>query len=375
MPATHHVTAKSGDQLLLVGTMKGAFVLKGDANRKNWEVGGPYFPGRAIYAMNYDGRDDRNRLWAAVNSSFWGSYLSTSNDFGKTWTEPETYGVKFPDDAETSLKQIWQIVPGNGHEPKTLYCGVEPAALFRSDDAGETWSLVKGLHDHPHRPQWQPGGGGLCLHTILPDPANKERMHIAISTGGVYRTDDGGKSWQARNSGVRAQFLPPDQWYPEFGQCVHKIVSHPANPQRLFLQNHWGLYRSDDGGDSWTDIANGVPSDFGFALEIDRNEPNTAYIIPLESDEFRCTPEAKLRVYKTTNAGDSWEPMTSGLPQENAFETVLRDGMTGDEQKPMGLYFGTRNGKLFGSNDAGSSWYTIEEGLPQIVCVKTATVA
>ncbi|MGI8735340.1 MAG: WD40/YVTN/BNR-like repeat-containing protein [Pyrinomonadaceae bacterium] len=375
MPATHHLTAKSGDQLLLVGTMKGAFVLKSDDGRKNWEVGGPYFPGRAIYAMNYDGREGRNRLWAAVNSSFWGSYLSTSNDFGKTWTEPETYGVKFPDDSETSLKQIWQIVPGNAGEPKTLYCGVEPAALFRSDDAGETWALVKGLHDHPHRPQWQPGGGGLCLHTILPDPANKERMHIAISTGGVYRTDDGGKSWQARNNGVRAQFLPPDQWYPEFGQCVHKIVSHPSNPQRLFLQNHWGLYRSDDGGDSWTDIANGVPSDFGFALEIDHHNPNTAYIIPLESDEFRCTPEAKLRVYKTSNAGESWEPLTTGLPQENAFETVLRDGMSGDTQQPMGIYFGTRNGKLFGSTDAGKSWATIEEGLPQVVCVKSATVA
>jgi photosystem II stability/assembly factor-like uncharacterized protein len=375
MPATNHVTAKSGDQLLLVGTMKGAFVLKADAARKNWEVGGPYFPGRAIYAMNYDSRDNRNRLWAAVNSSYWGSYLSTSSDFGKTWTEPETYGVKFPDDAETSLKQIWQIVPGNAAEPKTLYCGVEPAALFRSDDAGDTWSLVKGLHDHPHRPQWQPGGGGLCLHTILPDPANKDRMHIAISTGGVYRTDDGGKSWEARNVGVRAQFLPEGQQYPEFGQCVHKIVSHPSNPQRLFLQNHWGLYRSDDGGDSWTDIANGVPSDFGFALEIDHNNPNTAYIIPLESDEFRCTPEAKLRVYKTSNAGDSWEPMTNGLPQENAFETILRDGMSGDSEQPMGIYFGTRNGKLFGSNDAGSSWYTIEEGLPQVVCVKTARVA
>jgi len=375
MPETNHVTPKPGDQLLLVGTMKGAFVLKSDRSRTNWEVGGPYFPGRAIYAMNYDGRDGRNKLWAAVNSSFWGSYLSASNDFGKTWTEPETYGVKFPDDTETSLKQIWQIVPGNHDEPNTLYCGVEPAALFRSDDAGETWSLVKGLHDHPHRPQWQPGGGGLCLHTILPDPKNKERMHIAISTGGVYRTDDGGKSWAARNVGVRAQFLPEGQRYPEFGQCVHKIVNHPSNPQRLFLQNHWGLYRSDDGGDNWTDIANGVPSDFGFALEIDHNNPNTAYIIPLESDEFRCTPEAKLRVYKTSNAGDSWEPLTNGLPQENAFETVLRDGMSGDEQQPMGLYFGTRNGKLFGSNDAGKSWFTIEEGLPQIVCVKTATVA
>lgn len=372
MPEPNHVTPHAGDPLLLVGTMKGAFVLRSNEKRNDWEVGGPYFPGRAIYAMAYDNRNGRKRLWAAVNSSFWGSYLSSSDDFGKTWTEPETYGVKFPEDAELSVKQIWQLVPGNAEEPDTLYCGVEPAAIFRSDDAGENWSLVKGLHDHPHRPQWQPGGGGLCLHTILPDPTKKERMHIAISTGGVYRTDDGGASWQPRNVGVRAQFLPPEMRYPEFGQCVHKIVSHPSNPDRLFLQNHWGLYKSDDGADSWSDIANGVPSDFGFALDIDPNEPNTAYIIPLESDEFRCTPEAKLRVYRTQNSGESWEPLTNGLPQENAFETVLRDGLSTDDMNPTGIYFGTRNGKLFGSSDAGASWQTIEEGLPQVVCVKTA---
>ncbi len=374
MPAPNHVQANPRDVLLLVGTMKGAFILKSDATRKDWEVGGPYFPGRAIYAMAYDDRDGRKRLWSAVNSSFWGSYLSSSDDYGMSWTEPETYGVKFPDDADNSVKQIWQITLGNDQEPNTLYCGVEPAALFRSDDAGETWSLVRGLYDHPHRPQWQPGGGGLCLHTVLPDPANKDRMHIAISTGGVYRTDDGGQTWQVRNQGVRAQFLPPDQWYPEFGQCVHKIVSHPAKPNRIFLQNHWGLYKSDDGGDSWLDIANGVPSDFGFAMEIDHNDPNTTFIIPLESDEFRCTPEAKLRVYRTRNAGESWEPLTNGLPQENAFETVLRDGMAGDKLNPTGIYFGTRNGKLFGSADGGESWNSIMEGLPPVVCVKTAVV-
>ncbi|MGH9971120.1 MAG: WD40/YVTN/BNR-like repeat-containing protein [Pyrinomonadaceae bacterium] len=374
MPATNHVNVKQGDVLLLVGTTKGAFVLKADSKRSDWELGGPYFPGRAIYALTCDGREGRDRLWAAVNSSFWGSYLSSSNDFGKTWTEPETYGVRFPDEANNSVKQIWQIVTGNADEPNTLYCGVEPAALFRSDDAGETWSLVKGLYDHPHRPQWQPGGGGLCLHTILPDPDKKERMHIAISTGGVYRTDDGGQTWNVRNKGVRAQFLPPDNWYPEFGQCVHKIVSHPSNPQRLFLQNHWGLYKSDDGGDSWQDIANGVPSDFGFAMEIDHNDPDTTYIIPLESDQFRCTPEAKLRVYRSRNAGQSWEPLTNGLPQENAFETVLRDGLAGDTLQPTGLYFGTRNGRLFGSADGGESWKAIMEGLPPVVCVKTARV-
>ena len=374
MPAINHVSASPGDVLLLVGTMKGAFVLRSDAQRSNFEVGGPYFPGRAIYAMAYDDRNGRNRLWAAVNSSFWGSYLSSSNDLGRNWSEPETYGVRFPEGSELSVKQIWQIVPGHAGEPDSLYCGVEPAALFKSEDAGETWALVKGLHDHPHRPQWQPGGGGLCLHTIVCDPSNGNRIHIAISTGGHYRSDDGGATWNARNVGVRAQFLPPEQRFPEFGQCVHKIVSHPTKPDRMFLQNHWGLYRSDDAGDSWIDIANNVPSDFGFAMEIDHTDPNTVFIIPLESDEFRCTPEAKLRVYRTSTAGDSWEAQTNGLPQENAFETILRDGMSGDTLNPMGLYFGTRSGKLFGSNDAGVSWQTIEEGLPPVVCVKTALI-
>ncbi len=373
MPAPSNLKVNAGDPLLLVGTMKGAFILRSNKERSEWDVGGPYFPGRAIYALDFDGRNDRKRLWAAVNSSFWGSYLSSSTDFGASWAEPDTYSIKFPAETDSSVKQIWQISKGHPDERDVLYCGVEPAALFKSEDAGDTWSMVSGLYEHPHRPQWQPGGGGLCLHTILPDPTNKQRLFVAISTGGVYRTDDGGKTWQARNVGVRADFLPPENRYPEFGQCVHKIASHPSNPKRMFLQNHWGLYRSDDGGDSWTNIANGVPSDFGFALDVDHNDPNTAYIIPLESDEFRCTPEAKLRVYRTRNAGESWEPLTTGLPQENAFETVLRDSMSTDRMSPTGIYFGTRNGKLFGSNDAGNSWQAIQEGLPPIVFVRSAT--
>ena len=373
MPKPNHIEAGSGDVLLLAGTMKGAFVLRSDKRRQKWDVGGPYFPGRAIYALAYDDRNGRQRLWAAVNSSFWGSYLSSSDDFGTTWTEPETYGVKFPEEADSSVKQIWQIVMGHPDEPDTLYCGVEPAALFKSTDAGESWALVKGLYDHPHRSQWQPGGGGLCLHTILPDPSNSKRLFIAISTGGVYRTDDGGENWQPRNQGVRAQFLPEGQQYPEWGQCVHKIVSHPTNPQRMFLQNHWGLYKSENGGDSWTDIANGVPSDFGFAMEIDPNNADV-YIIPLESDEFRCTPEGKLRLYRTKNAGESWDAVGNGLPQEHALETVLRDGLSADSLQPTGIYFGTRSGKLFGSADSGQSWGAILESLPPVVCVKAALV-
>jgi photosystem II stability/assembly factor-like uncharacterized protein len=230
------------------------------------------------------------------------------------------------------------------------------------------------LFDHPHRPQWQPGGGGLCLHTILSDPSNKERTWVAISTGGVYRTEDGGATWEPRNKGICARFLPPDQQYPEWGQCVHKVVSHPSVPDRVFLQHHWGVYRSDNAGDSWDDIGKGLPSDFGFAMEIDPNNADTVFIIPIESDEFRCTPEGKLRVYRTKNGGESWEALTNGLPQEDALETILRDNMQADANKPTGLYFGTRSGKVFGSIDGGDSWSLIKDGLPPITCVKTAKV-
>ena len=233
----------------------------------------------------------------------WGGMLQSSDDFGKTWTNPEEANVKFPEGTGAALKQIWQIAPGREAEPDTLYCGVEPAALFVSRDAGDTWSLVDGLWNHPQRPRWQPGGGGLCLHTILLDPERLDRMRVAISTGGVYATDDGGTTWRPSNKGVRADFLPDK--YPEFGQCVHKVVQSKRKPERMFLQNHWGLYRSDDRGESWTDIANGVPSDFGFPMAIHPANPDCAWIVPLESDQFRCTPEGKLRVYRTRDAGAS----------------------------------------------------------------------
>jgi photosystem II stability/assembly factor-like uncharacterized protein len=217
-----------------------------------------------------------------------------------------------------------------------------------------------------------PGGGGLCLHTIVMDPKNRDRMAIAISTAGFYRTDDGGKSWQPRNNGVRAVFLPNKM--PEFGQCVHKVAHHPSRPERLFLQNHWGLYRSDDWGDSWHDIANGVPSDFGFAMQMHPHDADTVYIVPIQSDEFRVVPEAKLRVYRTRNAGASWEPLTDGLPQQDAYETILRDGLAADSHDPAGLYFGTRSGKIYGSSNDGDSWTELADGLPSVCCVKAAVI-
>jgi hypothetical protein len=363
---------KDGGALLLVGTTKGAFLVAASSARSSWQISGPHFPGHAVYALAFDGRTGRQRIWAAVQSMHFGSVLQSSDDFGRSWTQPEAANVKFPSDAGVALKQIWQIALGPGDRPDSLFCGVEPAALFESNDGGSTWALVRGLFDHPHRARWEPGGGGLCLHTILVDPLNPRRMHVAISTGGVYRSDDGGRSWQPRNKGIRAEFLP--EKYPEFGQCVHKVVRHPRHPNRLFLQNHFGLYRSDDAGDSWSDIARGVPSDFGFALAMHPHQPETVYALPLESDQFRCVPEAKLRVFRTRNGGGSWEPLTRGLPQTDAFETVLRDAMAADDLKPAGIYFGTRSGKLYGSRNEGVSWQLLAHTLPPIVCVKAARI-
>ncbi|HEX5727444.1 MAG TPA: hypothetical protein VFX98_18375 [Longimicrobiaceae bacterium] len=372
MAAERSTPPAEGDVVLLVGTMKGAFLFWSDRERREWRLEGPHFRGETVYSLAFDQRGGRQRLLAGTQSFHWGSVIRASDDYGATWSAPDRQNVRFPEESGLAVANLWQIRPGRESEPDVLYCGVEPAALFRSDDAGETWSPVEGLLQHEHRPQWQPGGGGLCLHTIVLDPAEPQRMGVAISTGGFYRTDDGGRSWRARNQGVRAQFLPDK--YPEFGQCVHKVVNHPSRPERLFLQNHWGLYRSDDWGDSWHDIANGVPSDFGFAMEVHPHQPETVYIVPLESDEFRVVPDAHLRVYRTRDAGGSWEPLETGLPQEEAFETVLRDALAADVHDPAGIYFGTRSGKLYGSADGGDTWREISGALPPIVCVKAAVV-
>ena len=372
MPETRHVDPRGGDVLLLVGTMKGLFIARADRARQKWELGGPHFAGSAVYAAALDSRKGRNRLWAAPQSMHWGGLLRWSDDFGRTWTNPEEANVKFPEGTGAALRQIWQVVPGRESEPDTLYCGVEPAALFVSRDAGETWSLTEGLWNHPQRERWEPGGGGLCLHTVLLDPADEKRIRIAVSTGGMYVTEDGGATWRPSNRGVRAEFLPDK--HPEFGQCVHKVVQSKAKPERMYLQNHWGLYRSDDRGETWSDIANGVPSDFGFPIGMHPKDPESAWIIPLESDQFRCTPEGKLRVYRTSDGGASWTAQATGLPQKDAYETILRDALAVDSLDPAGVYFGTRNGKLFGSADEGSTWSELAGGLPPIVAVKAVHV-
>ncbi|HEY6196608.1 MAG TPA: exo-alpha-sialidase [Candidatus Eisenbacteria bacterium] len=370
MPATRELRVRQGQVLLMVGTMKGVFLFASNTSRQKWEMGGPHFAGSPVYALAHDARNGQHRMIASVESPFFGTTVRWSDDLGRSWTQPAESTLKFPTDTGVSLKRVWQFVPigRNG----TIYAGVEPTALFVSRDRGGNWELVRGLFDHPHRPRWEPGNGGQCLHTILPDPKRAERMLVAMSTGGVYRTDDGGAHWQPRNVGVRAEFRPDK--YPEFGQCVHKVVRHPARPDTLFLQNHWGLYRSDDGADSWRDVANGVPSDFGFCMAIHPHDPDVVYIVPLESDGYRCTPEGKMRVYRTRNGGKSWEPLTNGLPQKNAHETVLRDALTVDALNPAGVYFGTRSGKLYASPDGGASWKLVSDGLPQVLCVRAAVI-
>lgn len=361
-----------GSVLILVGTVKGAFVFSSDAKRAKWKMDGPFFPGESVYAMAYDERGGRQRLLAGTRSFQWGSSIRTSDDFGQNWSSPERQNIRFPEDSGLALTQVWQILPGSKDDPDVLWAGVEPAALFQSRDGGDTWSAVDGLVKHEHRAKWNPGAGGLCLHTIVPNAADKNRMLIAISAAGNYRTDDGGKTWQPRNQGVRAEFMPNK--YPEFGQCVHKVVNHPSKPERLFLQNHWGLYRSDDFGDTWTDVANGVPSDFGFAMQMHPHDPETVYIVPVKADMMRVMPDGKLRVYRTRNAGSSWEPLSKGLPQEDFYEPVLRDALTADGHENAGLYFGTRGGKLFASNDEGEHWTSLANALPSICCVKAAVV-
>ncbi len=369
--SVQHVHVKKGAFLLLVGTTKGAFLLHSNAQRTRWEVGGPYFHGQVVYSMAFDDRGDQRRIWAST-SSYWGTLLRSSDDFGKSWTNPQQAPIRFPSDTGLSLKNIWQITPGRAEEPNVLYCGVEPAALFETRDGGENWSLIRGLFDHPHRPRWMPGNGGLALHTVVLDPTDPQRMYVAISAGGVYRTIDGGTTWTAQNRGIRAMFRPDK--FPGFGQCVHKIAMHPARPGRLFLQNHWGLYRSDNGAESWTDIANGVPSDFGFPVLMHPKNPDCVYVAPVESDEFRCACDGRLRIYRSRNAGASWEPLMRGLPQKRAYETILRDAMAADSFDPAGIYFGTRSGQLFGSRDEGKTWHKILEGLPSVVCVRAAVL-
>jgi photosystem II stability/assembly factor-like uncharacterized protein len=344
---------------LLVGTAKGLFIL--DREGGEWRMTGPHFSGRSVYAAMLDSRAGRNRIWAAATSWHFGAELVFSDDNGATWDMPEQMRIKFPEDTEKSLENIWQIAAGADDD--TLYVGVAPAAVFESHDNGATWSLNRGLLDHPHCKEWTPGFGGLAVHTIVTDADDANDLKIAISTGGVYQSTDKGASWNVTNTGVKAYFLP-DQ-FPEFGQCVHKIARHPAKKDTFFLQNHHGVYRSRDGATTWEEIESGLPSNFGFPVAV--TEDGSVFIIPLKADGERYTCEGKLRVYRSRDEGDSWEALENGLPQEDAYEVILRDAM---HSAGNTVSFGTKNGKLFGSGDAGDSWAMIKDSLPEINCVR-----
>jgi hypothetical protein len=355
--------------LLAIGTSKGLFLATSD-NRVDWEVSGPQFPMTSIYAVGVDRRRATPRLLAGVDSSHFGPSVATSDDLGKTWDEPEQAPVAFPTDTDTSLVRVWQLAPGPEGEPDVVYAGTQPSALFRSDDGGRTFDLVRPLWDHPHRPEWGAGFGGQAIHTILPHPDDPARVLVAMSTGGVYRTSDGGKSWSPGNTGIRAGFFPDP--FPEFGQCVHKVARDPADPTRLYAQNHGGVYRSDDEGATWSSIAEGLPSDFGFPIVTHPTDPATVWTFPLSADSHRFPPDNRCRVFRSTDAGGSWQALSAGLPTDPFYPTVLRDAMCADNATPAGVYFGTRSGEVWSSRDEGESWVQVAAHLPDVLSVKAA---
>lgn len=360
--------------LLMIGTRKGLWLAVSRDGRASWEVTGPRFSMTEVYSVAIDTRGPAPRLLAGVSSEWFGPNVMISDDLGESWAEPAAAPVAFPAGTDASLRRIWQIAPGPADEPGVVYAGTEPSALFRSTDGGISFELVRGLWDHPHRPDWQPGFGGQAIHTVVPHPADPKRITVAMSGGGVYRTADGGVSWSAANVGIRASFLPEGMQYPEFGQCVHKIAPCPRRPERLYAQNHHGVYRSDDGADSWVSIADGLPSDFGFAMVTHPGREGVIYNFPLTADAERFPPGGRCVVYRGTEAGNSWEACTAGLPRDGFWTTVLRDAMCVDDVDPTGVYFGSRTGEVYASRDEGDSWIRAAAHLPDVTCVRAAVV-
>jgi hypothetical protein len=356
------------DTLLLAGTRKGLLLARKRGG--SWHVEPLALPMTAVYAVAIDTRRRTPRLFASATSEHWGPTILHSDDLGASWSEPDHAPVAFPKDADTALARTWQIQPGRPSEPDVVYAGVEPSGLFRSEDGGLTYELVRPLWDHPHRADWTPGAGGMAVHTILPHPADQARMLVAMSTGGVYRTFDGGASWSPANTGIKTTFLP--ELYPEYGQCVHKAAQDAGDGDRLYLQNHNGVYRSDDWGGTWTSIADGLPAEFGFPVVADPRRPGHAYVFPLVSDGFRFAPDYRCRVYGTADAGKSWSEIGGGLPTSGFYTTVMRDAFTTDDADPAGLYFGTRSGDLYAGGAEG--WKQMAANLPDVLSVRAAVL-
>lgn len=352
--------------MLLVGTAKGMFILESQDKRSQWSSRGPYHKGWLVYGLFADKRHDEPVLYSGVSSFVYGPHIQRSIDGGETWTAVEN-GPKFTKESGRKLEHIWSF--STGAEPKTLYCGVSQAALFKSTDDGLNWSLVESLENHPTRSQWAPGAGGLCLHTLIPDANDPERMYLGISAVGCFRTDDGGKNWAPKNRGV--QPLEADQevkYQGEVMRCLHKMVQDPTHPERLYQQNHLGVFRSMNAGDNWERCENGLPSRFGFPIAMHPRDHATLYLIPQESDEARMFPEGKLTVYRSTDAGDSWHSI--GPLDAGNYAGVLRDGLAVDSLDPAGIYFGTSSGQLFGSADEGKTWQQLPGQYPRILNVK-----
>jgi photosystem II stability/assembly factor-like uncharacterized protein len=352
-------------QLLLVGTKKGTFVLEGDTTRDRWTVRGPLCEGWPIHDVSWDASS--GAILAGGGSPWYGPAVWRSDDLGETWTHSSD-GLTYADDGP-KLSKVWNVTAAHG----SVWAGVDPAGLFKSADGGTTWQHVEGLRSHPSTPDWQPGNGGLCLHTIVPHPTDADRMWVGISAVGAFETVDGGATWELRNKGVRADFDPAT--YPEFGQCVHKMAMAAGRPDTLYQQNHCGVYRTDDGGRQWTEITAGLPSQFGFPMVAHPRDPSTVWTVPLNGDDRgRYAPDAALGVWRTSDAGESWGRYGDGLPQRDAYLSVLRESMAVDRLDPVGVYIGTSAGQLFASRDEGETWRAVAEHLPPIWSVDAVTL-
>ncbi len=365
---------------LLVGTKKGAFIITSDARREKWHVDGPHFGGWEMYHLKGSPADP-NRLYASQSSGWFGQQLQRSDDGGKTW-EAVSNEFQYAGDPGTHLwydgtqhpwefKRIWHLEP-SPTDADLVYAGAEDAALFRTTDGGKSWDELPGLRDCSGD-KWQPGAGGMCLHTILLDPSNPNRIYVAISAAGAFRTDDGGKIWKPINQGLKSQYELPDP-DAQVGHCVHCLTMHPSNPDVVFMQKHWDVMRSDNAGDMWHEVSGNLPTDFGFPIGVHAHEPETIYVVPIKSDSEHYPPEGKLRVYRSRSGGNEWEALTNGLPQENCFVNVLRDSMAVDSLDPCGVYFGTNGGAVYGSSDSGDNWQAIVSDLPPVMSVEVQAI-